>query len=537
MTDSYATWYLLALLFSSVFGVIAYVWIALGLGAVFAKLGVARWKAWVPYYNVVVLLGLGGLSGWLLLLLLIPIFGPIFVYVAIVTAAHRVGALFGYGPGMTVLAALLFPVWATVLGFGAARPVAPVPARPTVQAAERTDEASSFTALFDGGYGEEDLSARRSVPSPSAWIPPAPPMPSAPAAPATAPIAAPPAPAGASMPAPAATPWGEPSRAPSAVPADVFAADPFTAPAPVPAPAPDPYVAPAPDPVTAHAPDPFAAPAAVDPPVGEPVAPPVMSWWQPAIVDETDEVDDVDDAPHAAADLPDWARPVSSAPPAFAEPAAAAPAPATVEPPAFEPPAFEPPAVAPTPAEPTVEPAPAATYAPPAQAVLRESYLPESDAFPEASGEVSAVVGSPIAGPPRSAASSVAASRPGVGDFVEDTVIASRRRPKWALVLPDGSPLELSGDTAVLGRRPVPVHSAPGAQLVVVVDDTRTVSKTHAVLRRRADAWMIADLGSTNGVVVLEGDAEVEVAPGAEHEVQETFLLGDAVVRVVRTDA
>ena len=169
--------------------------------------------------------------------------------------------------------------------------------------------------------------------------------------------------------------------------------------------------------------------------------------------------------------------------------------------------------------------------------VLRESFLPESDAFPEASGEVSAVVGSPIAGPPRSATASVSAARPGVGDFVEDTVIASRRRPKWALVLPDGNPLELAGDTVVLGRRPVPVHSAPGAQLVLVVDDTRTVSKTHALLRRRADAWMIADLGSTNGVVVMDGETEIEVEPGADHEVHERFLLGDAELRLVRADA
>jgi pSer/pThr/pTyr-binding forkhead associated (FHA) protein len=72
---------------------------------------------------------------------------------------------------------------------------------------------------------------------------------------------------------------------------------------------------------------------------------------------------------------------------------------------------------------------------------------------------------------------------------------------------------------------------------VLVVDDTRTVSKTHALLRRRADAWMIADLGSTNGVVVVDGETEIEVAPGADHEVQERFLLGDAELRLVRTDA
>ncbi|WP_159500173.1 DUF5684 domain-containing protein [Microbacterium sp. 18062] len=543
MTDSLPSWYVLAVLLPSViFGLLVYVWTAIGLGAVFAKLGVERWKAWVPVYNQVVLLGLGGLSGWLLLLLLIPVFGPIFVFVAVVTAAHRINAAFGHGAGMTVLAALLFPVWASVLGFGASRPVHPVPGRSSAREARGGDDLQSFSAQFDRGH--DDLAARRSVPSPSAWIPPAPPMPTVGPSPAAAPAF------GADVaPAPA---WGEPYRAPAAAvdPFVVPAADPYVAPAVDPyatlsadvyaaavqsAPATDPSASPGADPYAPPGADPYAPPGAdpYAPPGADPYAPPaaepetpapqVMSWWQPAIVEEADESDRADDAGEAAVDIPDWARPVPPAQAPAAD-AVAASAPPTPEAP-----------VAPADA-PVAESS--AGFAPPASPpVLRESYLPESDAFPEASGEVSAVVGSPTAGPPRSATASVSASRPGVGDFVEDTVIASRRRPKWALLLPDGTPFELSGDSAVLGRRPVPVHSAPGAQLVLVVDETRTVSKTHALLRRRADVWMIADLGSTNGVVVLEGDAEVEVAPGVDREVQGTFLLGDAVLRLMRADA
>ncbi|MEV7693876.1 DUF5684 domain-containing protein [Microbacterium sp. NPDC089189] len=511
-----------------------YIWTAVALGAVFGKLGIERWKAWIPVYNSVIFLGLGGLSGWLLLLLLIPGFGGIFVYVAIVTAAHRIGAMFGYGGGMTVLAALLLPVWASVLGFGAARPVHQVAPRPVREPREQApDEFAAFTAAFPAAAVDGDeFSGRRSVPTPSAWIPPAPPLPGA-------------APAEPAPPAPAAQSWSEPP-----------AFQPYTAPA-APAPVPDPYAAPTVDPYAAPATDPYAAPAAADPyaapvgdpfaapaaadpyaapaappsppvdnpyaapaaptpsadpfaapagdpyaaPAAEPAAPaPVMSWWQPAVVDEEEEA----------------AAPAAAAAPA---PAAADPAPASAVPTAAE------------------ESSDAAFVPPPVPPVLRDSFLPESDAFPEASGEVSAVVGAPVAGQPRAAAASVAASRPGVGDLVEDTVIASRRRPKWALVLPDGNPLELTGDTVVLGRRPVPVHSAPGAQLVTVVDDTRTVSKTHALLRRRADAWMIGDLGSTNGVVVLVDGAEVEVAPGADQEVTERFLLGDAELRIARTDS
>ena len=75
----------------------------------------------MPILNLVVVLQLGGLSGWLYLLVLVPFAGPLIVWVCIVIAAHRINLAFGYGAGMTVLAALLFPVWATVLGAGSAR--------------------------------------------------------------------------------------------------------------------------------------------------------------------------------------------------------------------------------------------------------------------------------------------------------------------------------------------------------------------------------------------------------------------------------
>ncbi len=493
-------------LVSLVPSLLVYVWGALALSRVYAKLGIEGWKAWVPVYNVAVLFMLGGLSPWLLLLYLIPFFGQIFVYVAFVTAAHRVNVMFGQGVGMTVLAALLFPVWASVLGFGSARPIEQGAPR---QAAGGVDDLLGFAPQY--APAADEFGARRDVPAPSAWIPPAPPAPGAPAAGATAAM-------------PIAGAWGEPPLPPAPAapavdpyaPADPYAAapaDPYAAPAPdayaapaFPAPAVDSYAPPSPaapayDPYPAPTADPYAPPASdglaapVDDPYVAPSTPepaPVMSWWQPAIVEE-------EAAPAAAA--PAWVEPETPHTPASAEPAST---------------------------DSLVPPA-----APP---VLRESFVAEPDAFPETSGEVSAVAGAPIAGMPRPAAASVAASRPGVGDIVEDTVIASRRRPKWALLLPDGSPMELTGDAVVLGRRPVPVHAAPGAQLVTVVDDTRTVSKTHALLRRRADAWMVSDLDSTNGVVVFAAQEEIDVAPGTEHEVTERFLLGDAELRIVRAD-
>ena len=94
-----------------------YVWTAIALGAVFRKSGEPAWKGWVPILNIVVLLRLGGLSGWLVLLFIIPIAG----WIALLIAVHRINVSFGYGGGMTVLAFFLFPVWASIVGFGPER--------------------------------------------------------------------------------------------------------------------------------------------------------------------------------------------------------------------------------------------------------------------------------------------------------------------------------------------------------------------------------------------------------------------------------
>ena len=60
-----------------VFGVLLYVWIGLALSALFRKSGEEPWKGWVPILNLVVVLQLGGLSGWLFLLVLVPFIGPL----------------------------------------------------------------------------------------------------------------------------------------------------------------------------------------------------------------------------------------------------------------------------------------------------------------------------------------------------------------------------------------------------------------------------------------------------------------------------
>ncbi|NNH04360.1 FHA domain-containing protein, partial [Microbacterium ulmi] len=171
------------------------------------------------------------------------------------------------------------------------------------------------------------------------------------------------------------------------------------------------------------------------------------------------------------------------------------------------------------------------------------SPTPEGDAFPETSGAVSAIVGAPDAGAPRSALASVSAlhPRPHVPDdedIFDETVVTRRKRTPWTLVPPSGRSIPITSDVVILGRRPGADPAFPDAQLVAIDDDTRTVSKTHARLELRDDAWTIVDLDSTNGVLLTDAaGAEVEAAPGVGSRVGERFLLGDAELRLERSEA
>jgi len=417
--------------------VILYVWVALALAAVFRKAGEEGWKAWVPFLNGAVVLQLGGFSGWLVLIVLVPLFGALLLYVSTIVAAHHINRSFGLGGGMTVLAALLFPVWASVVGFGSARWLAeeegwgPV-RQPTVALGFGLDESGrprGSSSILDGP---------RPYDGPIAPLPPQPEL--------AADLGYAPAPEGPEEPAGEQDPWR------------IFG---------IPADSERPGI----EGAELERPEPAAS---------EPARP---------------------------ADEPVWRPPATGGVPPLG--------------------------VAPEPPAPLTRPAAAASYGP-----------SEDDAFPEASGAVSAVVGAPRAGAPRSALSSVAAQHayseeqgvPGDADIpADETVVTRRRQPAWSIVPADGAPIPLSSERVIVGRRPAsdPLH--PDAQLVSIPDPTRTVSKTHALLRRRGETWFVTDLGSTNGVlfVTIMG-AEVEAEPGVEVEAGERFLLGDLEVRIAR---
>ncbi|MCR2825108.1 DUF5684 domain-containing protein [Microbacterium sp. zg.Y909] len=543
MSDSFSTAPLVLVLLLGVIPAVAvYVWTALALSAVFAKMGQETWRAWVPIVNQVTLLMVAGMSGWLFLLVLIPVLGAVAFWVATIVAVHRINRAFGLGGGMTLLAAVLFPVWASVVGFGVAR-------------WQRTDAVSApaYARIGDAASGDaiadRDALAPVPVAAPGASQPalvaddepsaqpvlPSRPVPSSQPVPSSTHVPA--EEVGAPAPAPAAaSAWAPPSRVPTApvdrvavaaaAPADDSGSDPATDSA-------------GPTQPDAQSADPVPwAPA--PPPTPEPVAPatPSAASFDQRWASGFDEVSAISQPPEGE---PVPARPVATGMPALMEDGATGPERARTG-------DASPPRAA---AEPVAAVAPASRArlrtAPvdidPALRVTRAPAAPRRDVatpgpeFPlDTDDEVSAVAGAPVAGAPRAARGDV--TRAGAPeDFVDQTVIARRRRVVWALQPASGAAIDLTADVVILGRQPASDPAHRGAQLVAVPDDTRTVSKTHARLELRGDRWSITDLGSTNGVMLptLMG-TEVEAEPGAELAPGERFLLGDAAYRLVRTD-
>ena len=254
------------------------------------------------------------------------------------------------------------------------------------------------------------------------------------------------------------------------------------APAPVPAPVPAPMVVPAPAP--APAPDTtgwaaFAGPDAAPRVIPSPIAPP----------------------PAAAA----WVDPVipAAATPAAATPVAAADSSFFARPPAWAP----------------------------------ASSDPSSEHVP---GRIDPLPPLPPSMPPTpidlSDAETIVSSRDDVdlADALDHTVVVERRPVvRWSIVTDDGARLALEAATVVLGRNPRP--AAAGEQRLVVPDPSRTLSKTHAVMRLDGEQWTVTDLGSTNGVVVIDaaGD-ELLLDSGVPTPVAERLVLGTLGVRVER---
>jgi hypothetical protein len=541
---------ILLVVLSTVLGAVLYVWTALALAGLFRKTDEEPWQGWVPVLNIAVVLRIAGFSPWLVLIGLFPVAGPLVVYVLLVISANRIGRGFGVGPGMTVLAALLFVVWASILGLGPARwrqertaevtpppwvftpplsetdpddaqarsPRAPEPAAPPTLATP-TLSARHFSPEPLAASGEA-VAERKETPTdlqPSPWAPPSPFAPAAvpepvttdPSTPATAPGATDVPPAGdAAAVEPEPEPEPEPER-------DSPVAS--TEGAPVDEPQPDRRPA-------------FSEPApreAREPILREP-APAAETRPEPA--DVASESSNADDDGSDDARWPSEIDDVSAISPSPFPSRAASDRPGVV-------PSFADPDAA------SGLGAGRRTWdAVPATPIARRAFARTPDEFPELSDEVSAVASAPAAGAPRTAEAAVPAQLrraegPDDGD-IDHTVVVARRRVYWQLVLPDGEIAPLTGDVAIVGRQPAPDPEYPRAQLVAIEDSTRTVSKTHARLELRSGLWHITDLHSTNGVVLTNFlGTEIELEPGSDAPAGERFLLGDAELRIERPGA
>jgi hypothetical protein len=112
---------ILFLLFQFIFMVGFYALAAWLMSTVFAKMGIEKWKAWVPVYNTYLFFQAGGFNGFLLFLAFIPFFGGIAVAVIATIAAYRIGKDFGKDGSWAVLYFFLPPVWFGILGLGSAQ--------------------------------------------------------------------------------------------------------------------------------------------------------------------------------------------------------------------------------------------------------------------------------------------------------------------------------------------------------------------------------------------------------------------------------
>lgn len=455
---------------------IVYLWTALALASMFRKMGEAPWRAWVPVLGPATVLAWGGFSPWLILLGFVPGPGTLAVIVLQTVAAHRINPGFGYGTVMTVVSAIAFPLWASVLGFGSARWLGrrpgtrPPHARPA--APVRDSEGSDPVPGPDRPVSLPDRLAGSFAPAATDAVDLAEVAPHSDA------------------PRETSLPQRSGEQSVAEAKSRGVAEDPAQVPLGPAAPADE--------------------DAGVDVPAeelsrgAELARPPGVPFAR--IIPLPPPVEPISVVP---------GRSLASEPPSTL--------PVATPPREGRPPGSPPP-------DAPVREVPAAVVRPPHEVWAPPTEPGAVDAFPEQSMEISAVVGSPAAGAPIAAVEAMLDAAD-----LDPTIVVRRRRPAWQLLPASGAPIDLIADVVIIGRLPEPHPAFPAAQLVSLDDATRTVSKTHARLERLGDGWQLVDLHSTNGVLVTGLDGvESEIEPGAVVPVHERFVLGDVELHLVR---
>lgn len=121
-------------------------------------------------------------------------------------------------------------------------------------------------------------------------------------------------------------------------------------------------------------------------------------------------------------------------------------------------------------------------------------------------------------------------------DATRIVAVGSEAAPTWRLTLPSGETVVVDG-ALFLGRNPTRAEGDLAGALLPLADETKSVSKTHALLTVDAEGLWVTDLDSTNGVYVAlpEGDGE-QAEPGERLRVPagSDIVLGEFVIQVER---
>jgi hypothetical protein len=129
-----------------VIAVIAYIFVAIFMGKIFVKAGVPSWKAWVPFLSTWKFFEIGGQTGALSLLILIPYVGSIPVAVLSYIAAYNIGLKLGKSGSWVAMYIFLAPVWLILLGSDH---------NPWNDAVAAPSKAPETAAMYAAYYGQQ----------------------------------------------------------------------------------------------------------------------------------------------------------------------------------------------------------------------------------------------------------------------------------------------------------------------------------------------------------------------------------------------
>ena len=108
--------------------VVAYVLYALAYFGIFKKAGKPTWAAFVPIYNIIVLLEVVGRPVWWIILFLIPIVN----LVIFIIVMNDLSKSFGHGVGFTIGLIFLSWIFMMILGFGSSQYRGPAAGQPAM---------------------------------------------------------------------------------------------------------------------------------------------------------------------------------------------------------------------------------------------------------------------------------------------------------------------------------------------------------------------------------------------------------------------